>query len=121
MSTAELKKDMDAVNTLTQYLRRVEELRDLIDDTVMLAGSEAYVAALAFYNAIKLGARRILPAPSRSMKILKNALPNRGTPRRPSLRRRNIPGSPKRRSVFVVHMPLCSAFLLRTAPSVKVE
>jgi len=41
---------VEAVNTLTQYLRRVEELRDLIDDTVMLAGSEAYVAALAFYN-----------------------------------------------------------------------
>lgn len=57
MSTGELKKDVDAVNTLTRYLRRVEEIRDLLDDTVMLAGSEAYVAALAFYNAVKLGAR----------------------------------------------------------------
>lgn len=61
VSVPELKKDVTAVNDLKQYLRKVEELRNLLDDTVMLAGSEAYVASLAFYNSIKLGARMNIP------------------------------------------------------------
>ncbi|MCB9070711.1 MAG: hypothetical protein R3C41_11070 [Calditrichia bacterium] len=57
----ELKKDVDAVTELTQFLRKVEELQHLLDDTVVLAGSEAYQASLAFYNSVKLGARMNVP------------------------------------------------------------
>jgi len=57
VEVAELRKDLEAVNVLTQFRREVEETRALVDDTIMLAGSEAYVAALAFYNSVKLGAR----------------------------------------------------------------
>lgn len=61
VNVAELKKDLAAVDNLTQFLRRVEEIHTLLDDTIVLAGSEAYVAALAFYNSIKLGVRMNIP------------------------------------------------------------
>ena len=61
VNVTELKKDVDAVNTLTLFLRQLDEIHDLVEDTIMLAGSEAYVAALAFYNAVKLGARMNIP------------------------------------------------------------
>ena len=61
VDVGELKKDVAAVNTLTQLLRQVEEIQTLLDDTVVLAGSEAYVAALAFYNSVKLGVRMNIP------------------------------------------------------------
>ena len=53
----EMKKDVEAVNKLTQYFRIIDELHEHLDDTVMLAGSEAYVAALAFYNSVKLASK----------------------------------------------------------------
>jgi len=61
LDVAELRKDLEAVDALTQFRRQVEEIYTLVDDTVMLAGSEAYVAALAFYNSVKLGARMNIP------------------------------------------------------------
>ncbi len=61
ISLEELQKDVDAVADLTQFLRKVEELQTLLDDTVLLAGSEAYQASLAFYNSVKLGARMNVP------------------------------------------------------------
>ena len=61
VDVAELRKDLDAVENLTQFRRQVEEIFTLLDDTVMLAGSEAYVASLAFYNSVKLGARMNIP------------------------------------------------------------
>jgi len=61
VDVAELRKDLEAVENLTQFRRQVEEIFTLLDDTVMLAGSEAYVASLAFYNSVKLGARMNIP------------------------------------------------------------
>ena len=57
----EMKKDVEAVSELTQYFRAVEELHEHLDDTIMLAGSEAYVAALAFYNSVKFASKMNQP------------------------------------------------------------
>jgi hypothetical protein len=53
MSIPELKIDIDAVYTLTQVARPIDQLREGLGDTMMLAGSEAYIAALAYYNLSK--------------------------------------------------------------------
>ncbi len=57
ISVPELQKDVEAVQTLTSIFRKVEDLHRKLEDTIMLAGSEAYVAALAFYNSVKLAAK----------------------------------------------------------------
>jgi len=59
LDKTEFRKDFVAVQTLTTVLRRVEKFHDMLDDTILLCGSEAYKAALSFYkavqNAVKLG------------------------------------------------------------------
>jgi len=50
----------DATN-LVALKAQVDQVASLIDDTVMVAGSEAYVAALAFYNNVKLAAKQNVP------------------------------------------------------------
>jgi hypothetical protein len=50
----------DAV-ALQGVLSRVQQLDRAIEDTMMVAGSEAYIQALAAYGAVKLAARNNLP------------------------------------------------------------
>jgi len=49
----EFAKDVDAINKLFQVTAPMQKLVEEVDDTMMLAGSEAYAAALAFYTALK--------------------------------------------------------------------
>ena len=49
----ELKEDLEAVQTLKQVYGPLRQLADLLDDTMLLSGSEAYIGALAFYNYVK--------------------------------------------------------------------
>ena len=53
LDMAEFAKDVTAVNNLFEVLAPLKKLTEELDDTILLAGSEAYVAALAFYNALK--------------------------------------------------------------------
>ncbi len=57
----ELKVDVDATSSLLQIDRPLEQLAQNLNDTVMLSGSEAYVAALAFYNSVKQAAKMKVP------------------------------------------------------------
>ena len=61
MNVDELKKDIDAVGTLTELARPIEQLNRTLEDTIMLAGSEAYVASLAYYNSVKRAAKINVP------------------------------------------------------------
>jgi hypothetical protein len=61
MSVPELKIDLTAVGDLTQVIRPVEALYENLSDTIMLSGSEAYVAALTFYNSVKQAAKLNVP------------------------------------------------------------
>lgn len=49
----EYAKDVEAINALFQVASPLEKLVEELDDTMLLAGSEAYMASLAFYNALK--------------------------------------------------------------------
>lgn len=57
MDVAELEIDMNAVNQLKDIYRPLIQLVEQLDDSIMLAGSEAYVSALAYYNSVKIGSR----------------------------------------------------------------
>jgi hypothetical protein len=57
----ELKVDVDAASYLLGVFRPLEQLYETTDDTVMLCGSEAYVAALAYYNNVKQAAKMKVP------------------------------------------------------------
>lgn len=61
LDVAELKVDLDAVQDLLQIFRPLEQLYENLDDTMTLAGSEAYVAALAFYNSVRLAEKMKVP------------------------------------------------------------
>jgi hypothetical protein len=50
---AELKIDLAAYETLRQIRQVVAPTLEMLDDTMLLSGSEAYVAVLAFYNYLK--------------------------------------------------------------------
>lgn len=54
----DIKLDLEAVKTLKELLISARQISELLDDTILLAGSEAYVASLAYYNYIK-GASKI--------------------------------------------------------------
>ena len=57
----ELKVDVDAVGTLLNLVRPMSQVTQNLDDTTMLCGSEAYVAALAIYNSVKQAAKMKVP------------------------------------------------------------
>ncbi|WP_339903577.1 hypothetical protein [uncultured Cyclobacterium sp.] len=53
----ELEKDWLAVKELMPLLRDLQQLESNLNDTLMMAGSEAYVGALSYYNSVKYGAK----------------------------------------------------------------
>ncbi|WP_439481853.1 hypothetical protein [Cyclobacterium plantarum] len=53
----EMDKDWNVVKGLMPVLRDLQQLESNLNDTVMMAGSEAYVGALSFYNSVKYGAK----------------------------------------------------------------
>lgn len=61
MDVPEMKKDLDAVLQLKPLLNLATALQSNLDDTTMLAGSEAYVAALSYYNSVKMAAKMNVP------------------------------------------------------------
>lgn len=61
MNTEELKKDMKVFGLLTPLLRKVDQLKDGLEDTTMQAGAESYLNALTYYNSVKMAARIDVP------------------------------------------------------------
>ncbi|MBN2402317.1 MAG: hypothetical protein JXN64_07935 [Spirochaetes bacterium] len=49
----EFRSDFNAVETLRQMEASLEQISDALRDTIILAGSDAFSAALMFYDAIK--------------------------------------------------------------------
>lgn len=58
LSVPDLQIDMKAVEDLTSIMQLLQPLCDNVNDTEMMSGSEAYVAALTYYNSIKTAAKR---------------------------------------------------------------
>jgi hypothetical protein len=57
----EMKKDFDATLALLPLLRTIDQIEDNLNDTTMMAGSEAYVAALSYYNSVKMATKMNIP------------------------------------------------------------
>jgi hypothetical protein len=62
MNTTELANDVQVVSGLTRIEQPVANLASQLNDTIMIGGSEAYVAALMYYNSVKEAVKRNVPA-----------------------------------------------------------
>ena len=62
MDVAEMEIDLQAVKDLTNVYRPLLQLITQLDDSIMLSGSEAYVASLAYYNSVKMATRMNVPS-----------------------------------------------------------
>ncbi|MDR2292847.1 MAG: hypothetical protein LBE11_05160 [Prevotellaceae bacterium] len=65
----------DATGLRTIHIS-AQQLSDSIDDTSMAAGSEAYQAALVFYNAVKIAAAQDIPGAKEIYNDLKSRFPS---------------------------------------------
>jgi hypothetical protein len=61
----------------------VLQLEEGISDTEMIAGSEAYQAALMFYNSVKMASTQNIPGAKAVYEELKTRFPQTGRPKRP--------------------------------------
>lgn len=61
ISLDELKKDFELSNKLKDILNAVARLFEKVSDTYIAVGSEAYTAALSFYNSAKAAAKMNVP------------------------------------------------------------
>ncbi len=73
----ELEKDIKAVRTLLTYLHSIEEMYARLDDSILLAGSEAYTAALTIYASVKEAAKRNVAGAKIASDELKQRFPGR--------------------------------------------
>jgi hypothetical protein len=65
----------DAIGLRRMHIT-AKQLSDNIDDTVMVAGSEAYQASLIFYNAVKVAAAQNIPGAREVYDDLKARFPS---------------------------------------------
>ena len=75
---AEMEVDFKSVMDLNNILRPLRQLLDGLEDTAMLAGSEAYVASLSYYNSVKLGRRMKMPGAEAIYEDLKKRFEGQG-------------------------------------------
>lgn len=61
LNLEEMKVDIEAVATLRMLLNPIGQISSALDDSMMLSGSEAYVAALAFYHYIQGATKMNIP------------------------------------------------------------
>ena len=61
IDVAEFKQEVDAVNSLLQIMRPVEQVFQNLGDSVLLCGSKAYLTSLAFYNNVKRASKMSVP------------------------------------------------------------
>jgi hypothetical protein len=57
INLAEVEKDIDLIQTTNRILQPLKNLVQKLEDSSLLAGSEAYVPALFLYNAMKNASR----------------------------------------------------------------
>ncbi len=53
LNMEEYTKDVDAINNLFKVAAPINKLAEKLDDTLMMAGSEAYAESLVLYSALK--------------------------------------------------------------------
>jgi hypothetical protein len=73
----EFDKDINLSEALLSVARPLRVLLEKIEDTAMLASSEAYLAALFFYQAVKTAAKMKVPGAQTIYDDLKKRFPGR--------------------------------------------
>jgi hypothetical protein len=74
-SADEFGVDFGVAHGLWTLLNTVQQLEQGVDDTEMVAGSEAYQAALVFYKAVKMAAAQDIPGAKAVYEELKTRFP----------------------------------------------
>ena len=77
----EAHKDLSFVKSVMPLLQELKTLTRGVEDTVLVAGSEAYDAALIFYGSVKGASRTDVPGAQAVHDDLKRQFPNRGRPK----------------------------------------
>lgn len=75
INVGEAKMNFEAVNTLRNLFTPLERLCNQVDDTMMVAGSEAYTTALSIYKVLKNAANMGQPGADEASKELSNRFP----------------------------------------------
>jgi len=75
----EMEVDLKGYDTIRQILQSVMPTVDLLQDTMLLSGSEAYMAALAYYNYLKGAAKAGVPGAQTILDDLSARFPGRPT------------------------------------------
>lgn len=78
-SVTELKKDLTLYQQLEPLLLEINKLAEKIDDTQMLAGSEAYVTALAAYRNFEAAAKAGIQGADSIYELLKARFAGQGS------------------------------------------
>ena len=74
---AKLGTDVNGVIELRGYYLPLQQICDALSDSIMLAGSEAYVSALSIYNVVKDAAKRGVPGAQTIYEDLRSRFPGR--------------------------------------------
>ena len=77
VSLDEMKQDLTGLGQLTPLYQQLAQLTELLDSTMMVAGSEAYGSALTIYNNIKFMAQNRQPGAQTAYDDLKQRFPGR--------------------------------------------
>ena len=54
----EIRKDLSLIESISKILKPMKQLVKKLEDSALLAGSEAYIPSLAIYNSVKAGTTR---------------------------------------------------------------
>ena len=77
LNPEELEIDFKAFETLRQIRQVVTPTVEMLDDTMLLCGSEAYIAVLAFYNYLKGASKMNVPGAKTIYDDLSSRFPGR--------------------------------------------
>lgn len=77
LEATELDKDFTTVSSLNPVLNIISQLQNNLDDTLLLAGSEAFSASLMFYGNSQLAAKNGMPNAKTIVEDLKARFPGR--------------------------------------------
>ena len=77
-NVAELKKDLTLYQQLDPLFVEINKLAEKIDDTQMLAGSEAFITALAAYRNFEAAAKAGIPGADTIYELLKARFSGQG-------------------------------------------
>jgi len=79
LNPEDLDVDLNAFDTIRQIRQVVQPVADMLDDTMLLCGSEAYIAVLAFYTYLQGAAKVNVPGAKTIYEDLSTRFPRRHT------------------------------------------